>query len=1114
MRPELLLTVALTALLLAVVAGRAAGGDYGGAVRRTDGLVAYWPFDGGLEDVVGGALGTPEGMVRFVPGVAGTSGIELDGRGFVTAPPILGADGPESTIELFFRPLPSPSPGNPCLVSIRDEKRARVSLHISADLRRLAVWNGGGAGWVDLAPEADLGEGVWHHVALTHGREGVRLYLDGVAWPGAVGPSGERGLPVQIGAPTATGDFEVFRGALDEVALYSRALTAEEVAAHVDAAGDEWAARRRRMAAVAAAFTEEQARRREAARAARRERVAAMLADPALLERGERRVYRGDHLEAIRFCVGGIGAGTIQMDGQARLAAWQIFNNHTEAELPHSFLAIAAGPAGARRVVRCLQTAPEGPFAAMERLGFQGEYPLAWYEFEDGELPVTVRLEAFSPFIPLRTQDSSIPCAVFRVGVANPGGQSVEVSLIAVQQNAVGYLGHGAVEGCDHVDYGGNRCTVLARDGATVLHMTSDKGPRRPGAGDMALTVLGPAGTGSADVGHLSGLHHALAQGQAPSAPGSAGPTPAGRTLDGAVASSFRLAPGESRTVTFVLAWHFPNAVHGASGSGWDHHGNQYANMWGNALEVAEYVRTELPRLSRETHEFHRAVYDSNLPHWLLDRITSQLAVLRSRTCYWAQDGYFGAWEGCGQSSGCCAGNCTHVWHYAQAHARLFPFLARRMREQSLSYQREDGSLPFRHPSESVAADGELGEILGVWREHLCAADESWLSQAWPRTRAAMEHAIRTWDPDEDGVLAGYQWNTLDCAVGGSTSWLGSLYLAALAASERMAALQGDPQRAERYRAIRNRGAVTQDATLFNGEYYIQLPDPEPRNDYVDGCAIDQLLGEWWATQVGLPTAYPDDHARRALSALIEHNFRPTLAGVTQSPRKFVADEDAGLQMIQWPKGDRPSPCILYGDEIMTGFEYAAAATMVQKGMLREGLMVAKAVSDRYDGRLREGLTPGDTASWGYSGNPFGDDECGKYYGRAMSVWSLLLACQGFSYDGPAHRIGFAPIWQPEDHSSFFTAAEGWGVYRQRRMPGSLRAVLDVRFGRVAVRELTLALPEGVNCSGGRVAMGGSEVPATIAGGGRGVQVRIGKDRLVTAGQELVVELAFEAPDG
>ena len=105
------------------------------------------------------------------------------------------------------------------------------------------------------------------------------------------------------------------------------------------------------------------------------------------------------------------------------------------------------------------------------------------------------------------------------------------------------------------------------------------------------------------------------------------------------------------------------------------------------------------------------------------------------------------------------------------------------------------------------------------------------------------------------------------------------------------------------------------------------------------------------------------------------------------------------------------------GGRALSGFEYTAAVAMVQAGLLREGFAVVRAAAQRDDGRLREGLTPGGQASWGFSGNPFGDDECGKYYKRAMSIWSMLLACQGLLYDGPAAKIGFLPAWKSEDHS-------------------------------------------------------------------------------------------------
>lgn len=134
--------------------------------------------------------------------------------------------------------------------------------------------------------------------------------------------------------------------------------------------------------------------------------------------------------------------------------------------------------------------------------------------------------------------------------------------------------------------------------------------------------------------------------------------------------------------------------------------------------------------------------------------------------------------------------------------------------------------------------------------------------------------------------------------------------------------------------------------------------------------------------------------------------------------------------MATWPKEKLPATPMKYHDEVVSGFEYAAAALMIGSGNLKEGLAVAKAVRDRYDGRARRDVD----ASAGYeTGSPFGDDECGKYYGRAMSSWSLLLALQGFRFDGPRGRIGFNPVWHPEDHRSFFTTNSGYGIFSQPR---------------------------------------------------------------------------------
>jgi len=809
-----------------------------------------------------------------------------------------------------------------------------------------------------------------------------------------------------------------------------------------------------------------------------KDRLAERINDPRLLARGQRCVYSGKHLTAINFPLGGIGSGCVQINGKAERAIWQIFNNFQGVFVPNSFFAVRAKFKDGQPIVRVLQTTEVGPFKAMKRLNFCGEYPFAWYEFEDAELPLALNIETFSPLIPLNARDSAIPCAIFNLTAENTSNKTVEVSFLATQQNAVGLTDDGKVEGRHFSGYGGNSNRVLKENGATILHMTADRKADASTNGDMALAAFENKVLSTASWDSINTLLKSISHDDMLGVE-NAGPSPIGQTLDGALAIPFALNPGQRRTVTFVLTWYFPNTRHGRKQ--WGGKGNMYTNWWDSALSVMREIHKRFKELDRLTRLYHDTFYTSNLPHWLLDRISSQVAVLRSKTCFWTKNSYFGGWEGCCPASGCCHGNCAHVWHYAQSHARLFPSIARRMRQQALHCQLPNGGIPFRIPKGNLACDGQCGEILEAYREHLNSIDGMWLHHHWPRIKKAMEYAIKQWDQDKDGVLAGAQHNTLDCKLGGSSSWLGTLYLAALRASEKMAELEGDSPAAEHYRRIHKSGAKKQNETLWNGEYYIQIPDSDPQWDYNNGCHIDQVLGQWWAHQLNLGWLYSPDRVRMALRALLKYNFQDKFYGIAQKPRKFVDDNDAGTQMIIWPKGDRPANPMKYASEVMTGFEYSAAATMVQADMLKEGLMLVRAVADRYDGQLRTGLAAKKTATWGYSGNPFGDDECGKFYARAMSVWSMLLACQGFIYDGPAGVIGFKPVWNAEDHASFFTAAESWGLFKQKREGTQQRETIDVRWGQLCVRELVFAIPKQFKLSSVRVTVAGRTLPVRYA---------------------------------
>ncbi len=1017
-------------------------------VAKEPGLAAQWRFEGSLEDAKGAMKGDPRGgQAEFAEGANGGKAVVLGAKRVVTMGEAPALDLDPTTIELWFKPTFAPGgQGNPCLLCKRKTSpETRFSLHIWNDYSGLAFWNGKAV--VRFAPATGpLRRGEWHYLAVTCAGNDLKVYLDGslcrkLSGDGAIS-SERKGLPLLLGAADLNG-FEHYEGAIDELAVYSRALSLADIERHMDAMGAKKRVSREEIAA-------RQEAERRAREETRRKELGAMMTAERLFARGESRVYQGESLGAIRLPVGGIGAGSIQIDGKATRPVWSIFNNMNQMAVPNSFFAIRIK--GDKPILKALQTEAAGPFAAMKALTFRGEYPFGWFDFDDPELPVKVSLETFNPLIPLNTKDSAIPCAIYNITVKNPTDRPVEGAVVAEQRNAVGTEG--------------NKSSVRRTDRATILEMTGAK------PGSMALAVLGP-----------------------------------GETADGALASALTLPPGASRTVTFVLAWHFPVGRHGAGG--WGGEGNMYENWWPNASAVADDVVARLDELTKLTRLYHDTLYATNLPYWLLDRLSSQLVVIRCQTTFWTKAGYFGGWEGCCPGSGCCNGNCNHVWQYAQSHARLFPEIARIMREQELRFMAPNGAIPHRQPASHPAFDGQCGGIMGAYREHLCSPDATWLAKHWPAVKKAMDFTIVTWDKDEDGVLAGPQWNTLDCNTGGSTSWLGALYLGALAASEKMATLQGDEPAAARYRKIRESGSKKQDETLFNGEYYIQIPDPQPHRDYHDGCHIDQLLGQWWAHQLDLGWLYPPDHCAKAMSALFLHNFRTNFRGVPQAPRKFVADADAGLQMICWPKANRPPNHTIYADEVMTGFEYSAAAMMVYAGLMKEGFGVVRAVADRYDGRARTGLTGGGTSSWGYSGNPFCDDECGKFYARPMSIWSMLLACQGFVYDGPAALIGFKPRWKPEEHASFWTGAEGWGLFTQKRAERQQTERIEVRHGKLVVKSLLFEPPKDATPARVSAVLAGKTLGARTES--RGGQVALTLDRAcaVEAGQALEVTIQW-----
>jgi uncharacterized protein (DUF608 family) len=627
--------------------------------------------------------------------------------------------------------------------------------------------------------------------------------------------------------------------------------------------------------------------------------------------------------------------------------------------------------------------------------------------------------------------------------------------------------------------------------------------PRQPAgpleeAADFGTLVLALLDAGPDDIGIAAlpaGAVETAVFSDTGSPPASA-EKPFGDKLLGALRRPMRLEPGASATATFLLAWHMPNLSLERLPPG-----RFYATRFHSAVEVAAYAAKEFDRLRDQTRRWHRTWYDSTLPYWFLDRAFLSASTLATSTCHRLGNGRFYGWEGVG----CCAGTCDHVWHYAHAVARLFPELERGTREKvdfGLALQ-PDGAIHFRAEFNNIpAVDGQAGCILRALREHEMSADDSFLRRNWPQIRRATEWLIAK-DANNDGIIESNQHNTLDTDWYGAVPWLSGLYLAAVAAAEQMALETGDTSFADRCSAILQAGQKNLLARLFDDGYFVSRPDPK-HLDAINsgtGCEVDQVFGQSWAFQVGLPRVLPRAETVSALNSLWRYNFTPDVGPYRKAykaGRWYAMPGEAGLLMCTFPrtdwdyaqaKGKGPDWAAGYFDECMNGFEYQVAGHMLWEGLTTEGLAIIRAVHDRYHPARR---------------NPWNEVECGDHYARSMASYGVYLAACGFEYHGPKAHLGFAPRLGPEKFRAAFTAAEGWGTFAQETAAQGFQCRLALHWGRLRLK--TLALDTGTATPAGlRVRLDQQPLPATLARDGSRVVVSLDSTLALQVGQSLEI---------
>jgi hypothetical protein len=209
-----------------------------GCVQAPSGLVAWWPGDGNADDIVGGNNGTLMNGATFAPGLVGQA-FSLDGSGdFVdTAATNWGVS---TTLTVMAWIKTTDHPGD---VFSLGHGASQDELLLAVAGGKIAIYNHKSLGNFNARfSDTIVNTGEWVHVAGVLDGGGspsnLRIFVNGIE---EVGVASTLGSPTDIvdttprqailGWRTSKLTTDEFQGQIDEVALFNRALTAEEIQA-------------------------------------------------------------------------------------------------------------------------------------------------------------------------------------------------------------------------------------------------------------------------------------------------------------------------------------------------------------------------------------------------------------------------------------------------------------------------------------------------------------------------------------------------------------------------------------------------------------------------------------------------------------------------------------------------------------------------------------------------------------------------------------------------------------------------------------------------------------------------------------------------------------------
>ncbi|MEO8637464.1 MAG: LamG-like jellyroll fold domain-containing protein [Candidatus Taylorbacteria bacterium] len=203
-------------------------------------LISYWAFDGNANDSVGSNTGTLINGPTFTTGKIG-QGLKFDGvDDYVDAKDINALDGLNAmTVSVWIKQVSNNEVGQLKYLVTKGSPYATIEWSLYSDNYafnpQFQITSGGVKYSSGAAPT--ITDSNWHHLVGMYDGSKVSIWVDGVKKSEAAASGTTDANSKSVIINNIFGPNWVFNGSIDEVRIYSRALSAQEITELLNAVG-------------------------------------------------------------------------------------------------------------------------------------------------------------------------------------------------------------------------------------------------------------------------------------------------------------------------------------------------------------------------------------------------------------------------------------------------------------------------------------------------------------------------------------------------------------------------------------------------------------------------------------------------------------------------------------------------------------------------------------------------------------------------------------------------------------------------------------------------------------------------------------------------------------